>query len=335
MRPFHFLLLSCALFCSFFSCPTLGQVGGGHTLFGDLIVEQEGESGLRPYSFQVILYHFTSGHIYSRQSVNANGRYRFLDVRNGEYDLVIELYDREVGRIHFMLIDPAKTDIRRDIHLAWKPAPAAKLERKVETISAKEFYQRSPENEELWKDALEASADGERERAVNSLLQIVSSDRGDFQAWTELGTLRFRRGEYREAEVAYRRALETQPSYLLAMLNLGKLHIASRRYGEAIEILTRTVEESPRSSDAHYLLGETYLLTKKGSSAVKSLNEALRLDPVGKAEAHLRLGALFDRAGMKGKAAEEFESYLEKKPNYPRKAELRQYIRLNRNSPPA
>jgi tetratricopeptide (TPR) repeat protein len=299
-----------------------------------MIVEQEGEANLRPLSFQVTLYHFNSGHPYGRQTVNANGRYRFLDVRNGEYDLVIELYNREVGRIHFFLIDPAKTDIRRDIHLAWKSdrAPVAK-ERKVETISAKEFYRRSPENEDLWNDALEASAAGNRERAVDSLLQIVNSDQADFQAWTELGTLRFRQGEYRKAEGAYQRALEAEPSYLLAMLNLGKLQFARKRYGEAIEVLTRALEEAPRSSDAHYLLGETYLLTEQGSSAVKSLNEALRLDPVGKAEAHIRLGALYDKAGMKGKAAEEFERYLQKKPDSPREAELRRYIVMNRNPP--
>jgi len=335
MRRVHLLVFSWALLSPLLSDVSLGQIGGGHTLFGDLNVEQEEGSGLRSQTFQVILYHFTSGHIFSRQTVSANGRYRFLDVRNGEYDLVIELYDREVGRIHFILREAAKTDIRRDLHLAWQTTPTqVKLERKVETISAKEFYQRSPENEELWEEAMEASTGKDRQRAIDNLLQIVNSDREDFQAWTDLGTLRFKRGEHRKAQEAYQHALQAQPTYLLAMLNLGKLQIARRKYREAIDVLVRAVEESPRSSEAHYLLGETYLLSKKGSNAVKSLNEALRLDPVGKADAHLRLGALYDRAGMKERAAEEFTRYLEKKPDYPRKAGLRSYIRLNRKSQP-
>ncbi len=61
-----------------------------------------------------------------------------------------------------------------------------------------------------------------------------------------------------------------------------------------------------------------------------SLNEAIRLDPVGKAEAHLRLAALYNAARMRDKAAAEYEQFLAKKPDYPEKKALEQYIRENK-----
>ena len=65
---------------------------------------------------------------------------------------------------------------------------------------------------------------------------------------------------------------------------------------------------------------------QKGSIAVGHLNEALRLEPVKLADAHLSLGALYDAAGMKEKAAREYEIYLSKRPDYPKKDTMRAYI---------
>jgi len=48
------------------------------------------------------------------------------------------------------------------------------------------------------------------------------------------------------------------------------------------------------------------------------------------ADAHLLLGALYNGAGMKDKAADEYEQYLKKKPDDPDKKTLEQYISANK-----
>jgi Tfp pilus assembly protein PilF len=60
------------------------------------------------------------------------------------------------------------------------------------------------------------------------------------------------------------------------------------------------------------------------------LNKAIELDPLGKAEVHLRLAMLYNGAGMKDKAAAEYEKFLEKKPDYGDKKRLQQYILDNK-----
>ena len=113
-------------------------------------------------------------------------------------------------------------------------------------------------------------------------------------------------------------------------MNLGKLRMAEKNYDAAIEIFSKAVSAQPGSADANHFLGEAYLQIKKGSKAVGYLNEAIRLDPKGKAEVHLRLAALYNGAGMKDKAVIEYEHFLAKKPDYPGKKKIEQYISENK-----
>jgi len=69
---------------------------------------------------------------------------------------------------------------------------------------------------------------------------------------------------------------------------------------------------------------------KKGSVAVNYLNEALKLDPIGMADAHLRLATLYNAVGWKDKAAAEYEQFLKKKPDFADRKKLEQYIAANK-----
>ena len=74
-------------------------------------------------------------------------------------------------------------------------------------------------------------------------------------------------------------------------------------------------------------MGEAYLRLKKGSKAIPYLNEAARL---GKIEGHLDLAWLYNAAGLKEKAVIEYEELLRKKPDYPDRKKLEQYIGENK-----
>ena len=167
-------------------------------------------------------------------------------------------------------------------------------------------------------------------QAIIFFHQILSEDEKDYQSWSELGTAQLMQRDFVEAENAYLRATEANPQFFLAFLNLGKLRIAAKRFEFAIEPLSRAVKLKPESPDANYLLGEAYLQIKKGSQAVGYLYEAVRLDPVGMAEAHLRLAALDHGAGLTDKAVSEYEKFLTKKPAYPDRKNSRQYIAQNK-----
>lgn len=298
---------------------------GGHTLLGDFKVDEKNVDSVVPLSFDVLLY-TEGGHFLGRQTVTANSRYRFLNVANGRYDIVVEVEGLEVARIRVSVQSAFKTDFRQDIHLEWKAGVGARQPAKAQTVSAADFYDRPDRNKSLFERAQRLLDNGHPGEAASIFTEIVKTDPADFQAWTELGTTHLVRGDIAEAETAYRRAIKERPGFVLALLNLGRVLINEKRFDDSIDPLRRAIEVRPDSADAHFLLGKTYLQLKQGSKAVPHLNEAVRLSPKDKAEAHLLLASLYDAAGVKQSAAIEYEKFLAKRPDYPDRKKLEQYI---------
>src|SRR5581483_1670837 len=303
--------------------------GEGHMLFGDFKVDDSKVSGPKPETFTIILYTITNS-VVARDTVSNRGRYRFLNVQNGDYYIIVEVDNREVARLSVKVMDPQKTEIRHDIELEWRGDPVAGESKKGSATVAAGYDKRTLANQALFDKALDAIRKNDARQAGALLNQVVSADARDFEAWTELGTLYFKQDKTGDAEKAYTHALTERPTYLLALLNLGRLRISLKNFEGAIECLSRAVEVEPQSADANFFLGEAYLQIRKGSKAVGYLNEAIRLDPVGKADAHLRLAALYRAAGLKDKAWAEYEQFLAKKPDYPEKKMIQQYITENK-----
>ena len=296
---------------------------GNATLYGDFKVEKA-EAGA-PQNYHVILYS-NAGSMVSRQTVSNNGRYRFLNLPNGEYNLVVELENSEVARIHLQLSERERTDIRHDIALEWKGGTGAA---KAGTVAVP-LYKRTAANQSLVTRAREAVRKKNYDEAISLVRRVVSADPQDFEAWDELGTLLFTKEETAEAEKAYLRATELRPAYAPALVNLGKVRVARKDYAGAVAALEAAIAAAPESADANHLLGEAHLLNKKGSLAVKYLNEALRLDPQGKAEVHLRLATLYNAAGHKDRAVAEHEQFLAKRPDHPERKKSEQYVKENK-----
>ena len=295
-------------------------------LYGDLIVDESKVAGLKPLNFDVILYSET-GVLVSRQTTPNNGRYRFNNLPTGVYQVAVEVEAIEVARLSVDLRSPLLRDVRRDISLEWRlPNNSSR----VGIISAADKYVRSPMNQRLFKLAHNATEKKRYAKAAELLQQIIQADAKDFQAWTELANVHFLQKNLAGAENEYLHALDAHPGFFLALLNLGRLELFQKRYDVAIAALTKAVKAQPDSPDANYFLGEAYLQTKQGSAAVVYLREALRLDPEGMAEVHLRLALLYNGAGMKAKAALEYEQLLKKKPDYPGRKKLERYIADNK-----
>jgi len=307
-------------------CRELLAQADDHTLYGDLIIDESKVEGLKPLTFDVILYS-EAKILVSRQSIANNGRFRFNNLPMGVYELAIEVENNEIARIRVDVRSPLLKDVRRDIELEWRlpkdTAPAR-------VLSAGDTYSRSPAHQKLFTSALQAKEKKQYEKAVQLLQQITAVDKKDFQVWFELANVHFLEKKLAEAESEYLTAIDAHPRFFLALLNLGRLELFQKRYDVAIQALQQAVSVQPNSADANYFLGEAYLESKRGSSAVVYFETALRLEPNGMAEVHLKLALLYDRAGMKDKAAAEYEQFLGKKPDYPERKKLEDYIAANK-----
>lgn len=325
LRRFAIILLLVLSFCAVASAQIEPiRERGVHTLYGDITVETEpGGDSKKPLALEVQLY-IINGTLIGRQTVGANGRYRFMELRNGEYDVVVLSENLEVARVRVRVESVYKNDFRQDITLEARTDHTAN---KAATISASDVYERTPANKSLFAKAQKAVDEKKYDEAMDLFTRLLAADAKDFQAWTELGTVQLMRNNIEEAEKDYRRAIQERPTFTLALLNLGRVLSAQKKYEEATEPLSEAVKSSPTSADANFLLGEAYLQVKKGSKAVPYLNDAARL---GKPDAHLRLATLYNAVGLKDKAAHEYEEFLKKRPDYKDRKALEQYISENK-----
>ncbi len=314
------------IFLVFLLAGSLTAQSGGHTLFGDLKVDESAASGLKPISFQLLLYS-EGGYLLFRETVPSNGRYRFLNLRDGRYEIVVEVENVEIARIRVYVSSPFKTDFRNDIELQWRDGHRVA---KAQIVSAADNYNRSTKHMALFRKAGQARENKRYEQAITLLRQIVETNAADFPAWAELGTTYFILKNFDESEKAYTNALKTHSDYALALISLGRLRIARKNFAGAIETLSQAVKVQPSSAQANYFLGEAYLQVKLGSKAVPYLNEAIKLDPMGMADAHLLLAALYNAKALKVKAAAEYEAFLKKRPDSPDKKMLQEYIAANK-----
>ncbi len=305
--------------------PVMGQ--SGYTLWGDVKIDDSKAEHAGPSSVTVVLYD-QSTKIIGRQTIGSRGRYRFTNLRTGEYDIVIEANGGEITRLRLTLTGNQSSDIRQDFEFEWKEKPGARTSN-AGVVSAADFYDRPAANKSLFDKAHASVEKKDYANAVRLLNQIVEKDKNDFQCWTLLGTLYLIQEKPEDAEKAYLTAIELKPTYALPLINLGRFRFSQKKFEEAVDLLTRAVGLQPQSPDANLLLGEAYLRLKKGSKAIPYLNEAGKL---GKIEAHLDLGWLYNAAGLKEKAVVEYEEVLRKKPDYPDRKKLEQYISENKKN---
>lgn len=298
----------------------------GFVLFGDLKVDDSQASDRANTIFDVILY--TRGNeVFARQRVSDGGRYRFNNIFNGDYYLVIELDSVEVARVPVLIPANAVEHIRQDLELRWKGGAPRTT---TGVISAADNYNRSSQNRALYQRATQEIKSKNFTQAIATLRSIVEADAKDFPAWTDLGMVYFIEKDLEAAEKSYTSAIAAKPDHVAALVNLGRVRLARKNNEGAIESLEAALKADPRSAQANYFLGEAYLALKKGSKAVGYLNEALKLDPIGMADAHLRLGTLYNLAGYKDRAALEYEQFLQKKPDYAERKRLTEYIEANK-----
>jgi cytochrome c-type biogenesis protein CcmH/NrfG len=299
------------------------------TIYGDVHVQVDKGSPPVPGTFLLVLYDIHRI-VIGRQTVSPEGRYRFMGIGNGEYDLAVESDGVEVARFHWFVQENRSTDRRQDLTFRWRSGPSDQGVSGKGEVPVADLYKRSSQSQPRYEQALQAAARKEYDKAIDLMKKVLVEDPKDFEAWSKLGLMQFMKGSAAEAENSYARSLEAKPDYLIALVNLGNLRIMTKNFDGAIESLARAVEVQPGSADANYLLGEAYLQAKKGSKAVGYLTEAIRLDPTGKADAHLRLAALYNAAQLKAKAAAEYEQFLAKRPDYPDRKKLEEYIRQNK-----
>jgi predicted Zn-dependent protease len=302
-----------------------GRPGAVATIQGSFNV-----SGLqnpeKPPKFSIAL--FAGGIFMSRQRIKNGGTFYFYCVPDQGAMLVAEVDASEVGVFSIGSLAPPPQTNYQDINISWSAAGEV-IKRHNEVISARSAYERTAANQKSFEKAMESFREKNGDVTRKLLEELLKQDPNDFVAWTALGNIQFNQDRFEDAIVSYDRALSLKPDFVNALFGGGRANLSVKKLNRSIELLTGALSQSPDSADINHYLGEAHLQNKKGSLAVVYMRRALELAPDAKADLHLRLGWLYNAAGAKNLAADEYKQLLQKKPDHALKAQLSKYIAEN------
>jgi DNA-binding transcriptional MerR regulator len=119
---------------------------------------------------------------------------------------------------------------------------------------------------------------------------------------------------YDQAEELYGQAIRLDPSLAIAYTNLGNIRFRRGDETGAVELYRRAIEIDPRQPEAHYNLG--YVMLERGDArgATAYFEQALLGDPRF-ADAHFNLAMAWEQVGERGRARPHWRKYLELEPN--------------------
>ena len=109
--------------------------------------------------------------------------------------------------------------------------------------------------------------------------QLSAQEAEDF---IRKGNESYKSGDYKNAEVEYKRAESDKELDYITSFNQGDALYKMERYEEAqtaFEKAIKSTGDKKEQANAHYNLGNTYLSQQKPSEAVNSYKEALKLNP--------------------------------------------------------
>ncbi len=114
------------------------------------------------------------------------------------------------------------------------------------------------------------------------------------------------RGEYEQAEAAYRQAVALDPAMVDAYIGLGVLQEMQGEEESARETLAQAKRLTESDLQYELLLARTYQMYDQLEAALEHANRALALDE-DSAQAYLIRGGIYEMQGEREKALDDFE----------------------------
>jgi len=259
----------------------------------------------------------------TRQLVSKSGNFCFRKAGNGG-TLIVEVDGVEAARKS--VSDIGATRQREDFEVYPQQSQSTAP---PEVVSSRFARPPNEKTHDLYKKTAEAESNKHLDKAVEYVQQIVAIDPEDFVAWAKLGSLYLANNAISNAEESFKRSIAVRADYSPALLNLGILSAVRKEFPAAIELFQRAIAADPSSARGYRLLGEAYLQNRQGTLGLANLDKALELDPIGMAECHLLKARLYDLAGARNLAANEYKQFLAKVPDHPDKRKFEKYIKEN------
>lgn len=193
------------------------------------------------------------------------------------------------------------------------------LRRLGEVVAAKQAHEKALQLNPRLQEAklglaLLEQQSGNSKAAIEKIQEIVSQ-KETATAYFYQGTALHQQAKLPEAETAFRKALELDPSYAEARVNLGLILSQQGKFDEAVNEFKQAIRNEPKLAEAHFNLGVTLQAQGQLEPAIAAYREAIRIDP-NNAEANYNLGIALNKQGKTSEAISAYKEAIRINPDY-------------------
>ena len=308
--------------------------GGSHIIQGRLV----GPSGRRAeLRLKVRLESSGAGDLYVFSDVNGN--FRFTGLRPGSYTVVVEGGDEFETARESVLLETSNVQTRRGVvgvpfirPITLQVYLRAKRDASGSTpppgvLNAALANVPKPAVE-LYHKGVEAARKNENERAADLFKLAVETHPSFPLALSELGITYLKLKRPEKAAESLSASLKLAPEDHGTLLAYGRALLELRRPAEAEEQFRKTLKKYAASPSAHLYLGMILLGRRELEEAERELRTATQSGGGSEvARAHYYLGGLYWGWKQYKRAADELETYLKLSPSAPDAERLRTTIK--------
>jgi tetratricopeptide (TPR) repeat protein len=176
-------------------------------------------------------------------------------------------------------------------------------------------------------------------KAISMLQKSASTKPDDKEVQFFLGVALVRENRENEAEQAFSKVIQLDPSLQRAYYYAGRINFNRQQWDEASQRLEKYLELGPNDAfapDAHFMLGSNAIRQAQGApdaaalqqKATDHLTKFLAAKPTAPqaAHAHYILGSLAAQRDDIETAKTHFQKYLELEPNGPQAEEVKKFL---------
>jgi tetratricopeptide (TPR) repeat protein len=271
-----------------------------------------------------------SGAFLARTFSDAQGNYRFDNLTDGQYTVVVKLdgYEEERQSATF-----GRGGGSAQINILLTPKGGRPAANGAPSASAK--YPKKVMDD--YEKALDDSRKGNTDKAIERLESVVKAATDFGQAHNSLGTLYQKAQRFQDAEKEYNASLQLDPKSSEPLLNLGSLYLQIAEQAQAkrdaqafpaaldgaVRALNQAIQLQPDSAKAYSLLGTVYYTGGQFPRAEEHLTHALQLEK-GMGQAELGLANVYIKQQKWKQALEYLDAYLKDNPKTADREQIQQ-----------
>lgn len=293
---------------------TTGAIQGGISLSNNQAIE----------NYEILLLSKEGEQVYARTWTSISGRYQFLGVSPGLYDVVVRIEGFEEERATVTL-GAGRTMIVNIIMTATAEQARYSLDSSVVNVAELGRKYSKKEVGDFQK-AQDSRQKGDNARVIELLEEVVRTAPDFYEAHNLLGMAYQSLSRFRDAEKEFNLARNLNAKSTVPLVNLAALYLqeaeASEKegplvtnvmYDDSLHMLQAAVRLEPNNPTIFYLFGVGCYRHSSYRLAEVSLNQALNIDP-HMGQARLALANVYIRQQKWKDALAQFDTYLSENP---------------------